>query len=158
MAGAVRVSGKIVDAHAACGNGVDWMIEHRSPRESAMLASGAIANGGTQGVETGEHADRLNAVTVEPGDFVQLVVLPKGEYSCDLTTVELEIVEQDGQKRVGIWRPTSSATCSTTDAATRIATARATATCGTFSISTRPTDPNGPSVAPARRWPPGSRR
>jgi hypothetical protein len=100
MTGTVRMTGKVIDAHAACGNGVDWTIEHRTPRLAAGLASGSIANGGGQPISEGQNADRLNSIAVQTGDLLQLIVLPKGEYSCDLTTVELQIAEQDGEKRL----------------------------------------------------------
>ncbi len=100
MAGTVRITGKVVDAHAACGNGVDWTIEHRAPRLTAGLASGSIANGGGQPISEGQNADRLSSIAVQPGDLLQLIVLPKGEYSCDLTTVEFQIAEQEREKRI----------------------------------------------------------
>ncbi len=100
ITGTVRIRGKVVDAHAACGNGVDWAIERRTSSATETLASGAIANGNGQALADGERADRLESLAVERGQFVQLIVLPKGEYSCDLTTIELEIAEQGGQGRL----------------------------------------------------------
>lgn len=95
----VRVRGNVTDAHAACGNGVDWTIEHRKPASTLALASGSIANGGKQAFEPDEKNVSLESVAVEPGDYLQLAIFPKGEYSCDLTGIELEIASLADDKR-----------------------------------------------------------
>jgi hypothetical protein len=95
----VRVRGSVTDAHAACGNGIDWTIEHRKPTSTLALASGSIANGGKQAFEPDEKNPALESVTVEPGDYLQIAVFPKGEYSCDLTGIEFEIASLGEDKR-----------------------------------------------------------
>ncbi len=88
IAGAVRVRGRVVDADAVCGDGVDWTLSHAE----VELARGAFGNGGSQAVPE-------KALDVRAGDLVQLAVLPKREYTCDTTMVELEIEERDGARR-----------------------------------------------------------
>jgi hypothetical protein len=44
----------------------------------------------------GKNADRLNAVEVKAGDRIELLVLPKENYICDTTVVELVISKADG--------------------------------------------------------------
>jgi hypothetical protein len=88
IAGPVRVRGRVVDADAVCGDGVEWTLTHAS----VELARGAIANGGSQAVPE-------RALAVKAGDLVELAILPKREYTCDTTMVELEIEEPEGAKR-----------------------------------------------------------
>jgi hypothetical protein len=92
IAGAVRVRGRLVDADAVCGDGVDWTLSHLPGKAAVELARGAFANGGSQAVPE-------KSIDVKAGDLVQLAVLPKREYTCDTTMVELEIEESDGAKR-----------------------------------------------------------
>jgi hypothetical protein len=63
------------------------------------LASGDIANGGAQALTAGKGAERLAAVDVRAGDTILLGVLPKENYFCDTTVVELEVRERDGARR-----------------------------------------------------------
>src|SRR6185503_19906970 len=79
VTGTVRVRGRVVDGDDKCGDGVDWRLSVRSDDGARQLAAGSIPNGGTQGLE-GAAPD---AVSVRPGDVLELAVLPKGEYSCD---------------------------------------------------------------------------
>ncbi|HZL37947.1 MAG TPA: PSD1 and planctomycete cytochrome C domain-containing protein [Tepidisphaeraceae bacterium] len=99
ISGTVRVSGRVIDADASCGNGIDWAIEHIAGQVPSRLASGSFPNGGRQEFSAGSGADHLNAIEVKAGDFLQMIVYPKGDYSCDTTVVELRITERDGAKR-----------------------------------------------------------
>ena len=65
------------------------------------LASGAFPNGGKQDFAEGKTPQNLNAIPVKPGDRLQLLVLPKGDYSCDTTTVEFVITQKDGRRTSG---------------------------------------------------------
>ncbi|MCW3095570.1 MAG: Protein of unknown function (DUF1553)/Protein of unknown function (DUF1549)/Planctomycete, partial [Chthonomonadaceae bacterium] len=96
IAGTVQVTGKTVDADPACGNGVAWAVTHRQAAGTVELASGSFPNGGKQDFTEGKTPQNLNTIPVKPGDRLQLLVLPSGDYSCDTTTVEFVIKQKDG--------------------------------------------------------------
>jgi hypothetical protein len=56
---------------------------------------------------------RLASLDVVAGELIQLAILPKVDYSCDTTRVELEIAELQGGSRV--WNLEKDATGSTSD-------------------------------------------
>ncbi len=107
ITGRVQIHGRVADADDKCGNGIAWTLDLRSGDRSRELASGAIENGGAQELgpaskppaKTPDAAGTPLIVEVKPGEIIQLVILPKGDYSCDTTVVELEIAEQDAPKR-----------------------------------------------------------
>jgi hypothetical protein len=99
ISGTVSVRGRVIDADSVCGNGIDWAIDTMSEKSSRRLASGTFPNGGRQEFSAGDDAKALEAIEVKAGDFVQVAVYPKGDYSCDTTVVELDITEVDGAKR-----------------------------------------------------------
>lgn len=99
IAGEVAIRGKVIDGDPNCGDGIDWRIEHARDRGVETLAAGAFPNGGSQAFDQGEGAPRLKSVRVSRGDVLQLTVFPKGDYTCDTTIVELEIVETSGRHR-----------------------------------------------------------
>ena len=87
FAGNVSVHGKVTDADKECGNGIDWRLQTRgSSRE--ILTKGLIDNDGTKTFSVGD-------VPIREGDFIELLILPKGDYSCDSTAIELEIRSGD---------------------------------------------------------------
>src|SRR5262249_32060040 len=96
IAGSVRITGRVADADPVGGNGISWSIETRNAAGARPLASGEFPNGGEQHYAQGKYAERLTTVEVRPGDRVDLVVGPKGEYGFDPTTVELIISSWDG--------------------------------------------------------------
>jgi len=98
--GKVRISGRVADADDKCGDGIEWRLEVRASAGVRTLASGAIPNGGAQQLSDGKGADKLEAVEVSAGEILQLVILHKAGYECDTTTIELEIAQCDGEKRV----------------------------------------------------------
>jgi hypothetical protein len=91
IAGKVRITGRVVDADPVGGDGIAWAIDHRR-NFTRELASGAFPNGGSQAIA----GPTLASVAVEPGDLVQLLVLPKNGHTCDTTVVELTILPWDG--------------------------------------------------------------
>jgi hypothetical protein len=97
ITGTVRIRGRLVDADAACGDGVAWIIDHRQTGGRRELASGDFANGGAQDFAKGKYANRLAAVEVKAGDRIELLVLPKDNHACDTTVVELVIATKDGK-------------------------------------------------------------
>ncbi len=91
IAGTVRITGRVADADPVGGDGIAWAIDHRR-KFTRELASGAFPNGGSQAIA----GPALTSVAIEPGDLVQLLVLPKNGHTCDTTVVELTIIPWDG--------------------------------------------------------------
>ena len=86
--GQIDLTGTISDAHD-CGNSVSWAIDHLSTTGFLNVSAGAIARASRQSFE----GKPLNNLHVEPGDYIQLAILPKGDYGCDLTQIEFRIRE-----------------------------------------------------------------
>ena len=80
VSGRVKITGRLADADGNCGNGIEWALHH----ETNKIASGAIDNGASAAIPE-QHAD------VQAGEFVRLVISPKGDYSCDTTILDLQI-------------------------------------------------------------------
>jgi hypothetical protein len=108
VAGAVRITGRIADADAAAGDGVAWYIDHRTATGGRELASGDLPNGGAQALTQGKSGDALAFVEVEPGDSLQLVVMPKAEFTCDTTTVDIVITAWAGSASWDLTRDVGS--------------------------------------------------
>ena len=101
--GLVEISGRVVDADPACGNGVEWKLDHRGLRGPVSLASGGFENGGNQDIAQGKGGALLKQVQVHEGDSIELLVLPKGDHSCDTTVVDLTIRDSGGAR---VWNLT----------------------------------------------------
>jgi mono/diheme cytochrome c family protein len=91
FAGVVRVSGRIQDVHD-CGDSVAWYIDHLSSGGMRGIASGATERFSSDVIEPVE-------VAVKPGEFLQLAIMPKTHYGCDLTQIDLTISDLDGDRR-----------------------------------------------------------
>jgi hypothetical protein len=83
-AGTFSVRGKVTDADRECGNGIDWRLQIKAATRRE-IAKGSIDNGGSK------MFDELRDVDLKAGDFIEMLILPKGDYSCDSTAIELEI-------------------------------------------------------------------
>jgi hypothetical protein len=82
------VEARVADAHGACGNGVEWALEHWTPGRRSALRSGSVDNGGTASIEP------VEALDVRLGDVVFLRVDARnGDHVCDLTAIDLRIEE-----------------------------------------------------------------
>jgi hypothetical protein len=103
ISGRVRIGGAVKDGDANCGNGIEWSLKRHGAGGTTTLASGSFENGSSQAFEKGKEAAALVAVDVSAGDLIELAVLPKGEYSCDTTIVELEIAEL-GTRMTRTWK------------------------------------------------------
>ncbi|REK06848.1 MAG: DUF1587 domain-containing protein [Planctomycetota bacterium] len=68
LAGAVRIEGKVADAHAECGNGVTWALELRRGYTRQTLASGTAGS---------TAIGPLEAVAVRPGDRCRWPSVPR---------------------------------------------------------------------------------
>jgi hypothetical protein len=91
IAGRVRVSGSVQDAHD-CGDSVAWFIDHLGSGGLKPASNGAIQKKGSQSIKPQE-------LDVKAGDFLQLAVMPKTNHGCDLTQVEWTIEEVEGKRR-----------------------------------------------------------
>ncbi len=86
VSGSMRISGRVVDAHPAGGNGVTWTIEVRRGHATERLASG-VTEGGNE-IPFGPFDD----VRMEAGQVVAVVIGPRdGDHVCDLTSVDLTL-------------------------------------------------------------------
>src|SRR5262249_53204584 len=100
---------RVVDADPVCGNGIAWKIEHRQGGQAHELAGGEFPNGGAQRFDQGQGATQLKQIEVHAGDRLELLVLPKGDYSCDTTIVEWELNEPDGSRTWNLTADTMAA-------------------------------------------------
>lgn len=90
IAGNVKVSGDVVDAHHDCGNGVSWVLERRRGAHRQRIASGIADKN-----KVGKIAATM--VAVRQDDLLSLVIGPRGtDHTCDLTELELNI-ESEGR-------------------------------------------------------------
>ena len=92
--GMVRVDATVADAHFACGNGAEWLLQHRT-------------NGKTRTVWQGEYEVRGSAkmapttLAVRRGELLSFFVGPRQrEHTCDLTAITFVISEAGGARRV----------------------------------------------------------
>lgn len=98
ISGTVEISGRVVDADPACGNGIAWILDHRTSAGPKELARGAFDNGGAQSLAEAGSGVAVRTVRLKAGESIELLVLPKGEYSCDTTEVQLTIKEVGGSR------------------------------------------------------------
>ena len=98
IAGTINIKGGVTDADPNCGDGIEWVINKRIAGGSKQLASGAIPNGGAQLFGKGRGAESLASIEMQPGEMIEIVVLPKADYSCDTTLIDLTITGQDDPK------------------------------------------------------------
>ena len=94
LTGHVKISGRVIDAHN-CGDSVLWHLDHLCNKGLVPLAHGSNSTNGRQSLNTAAKGS-LERVAVNRGDFIQLVILPKAHYGCDLTQLELRIEQIDG--------------------------------------------------------------
>ena len=92
--GIVRVDAVLTDAHPECGNGVEWVVQHRTGRRVGSLWQGQFGTGGTATMPA-------QRIAVRRGELVSLLLGPRdGNHSCDLTDINLVITETTGDQRV----------------------------------------------------------
>jgi len=94
ISGLVKISANLHDAHPECGNGQEWFLQHRTKQKTGNLWKGDFATGGAATMTP-------KTISVRRGELVAFLVGPRsGEYTCDLTEVNLTITELAGEKRV----------------------------------------------------------
>ena len=94
ITGSVQVRGRVVDVDPNCGDGIDWQLVKLSGGVTAAITNGSIPSGGEQPFTV------TNSISITRGEYIELVVLPKGGYECDTTMVEFEVKEVGGKNRV----------------------------------------------------------
>ncbi|MSR58810.1 MAG: DUF1553 domain-containing protein [Planctomycetaceae bacterium] len=99
IAGEVLIGGSVAHAHIECGDSTAWALDRLSASGAAELATGQTERAGRQEFSQGTASARLSKIHVEPGDLLQLVVLPRQNHGCDLTLVDWQINEIDGDRR-----------------------------------------------------------
>jgi hypothetical protein len=92
--GVVRVEANVTDAHHACGNGAEWLLQHRTAGKTGTLWKGEYELRGSATMTP-------TTVAVRKGELLSLIVGPrKNEHTCDLTSIRLVVSETSGEKRV----------------------------------------------------------
>lgn len=87
ISGVVTITGEVVDADTGGGDGIAWYIHDKT----STIASGSIANGGTQSFGAGAGGSNLNQVAVTPGKAIYFVVNRNGSLSNDSTELSVHI-------------------------------------------------------------------
>ena len=93
IAGRVRITGHVQDAHD-CGDSILWYVDSLNGKGFTSIAGGGIDRNASQVFATDGKPFEAD---VQPGDFLQLAVMPKSNHGCDLTQVDFAIVEVDGK-------------------------------------------------------------
>ncbi len=94
LTGLITVEARVSDVHPECGNGQEWMVQHRTTDSIGNLAAGDFRTGGSA-----EFPGK--AVSVHQGELISLIIGPKdASHACDLTEVNLVITEQQREKRI----------------------------------------------------------
>ena len=92
--GEVKVEAHVIDAHSTCGNGIEWLLQHRVSDKNSVLWQGEYAPGGSAKMHP-------KKISVKKGEVLSLVVGPRdNNHSCDLTSVQLVVTETNGTKHV----------------------------------------------------------
>lgn len=115
ITGMIDIKGRVADADPNCGDGIAWQLEVQRDGKTVEIASGAIPNGGAQAFSEGHGAGNLKSFKINAGELLSLIVLPKADYSCDATVVELELSDCAQPKHV--WNLTKDIVASVKEAA-----------------------------------------
>ncbi|MBD3672313.1 MAG: DUF1592 domain-containing protein [Planctomycetaceae bacterium] len=90
--GLVKIEAQLSDAHPECGDGQEWFLQHRTSRRVGNLWKGQFRTGGSAKMQPQQ-------VSVQKGELLSFILGPGGEYTCDLTEMNLTISEVQGEKR-----------------------------------------------------------
>lgn len=82
-----RVSGRVLDAHLDCGDGVAWALEVRRGNRTEVLATG-VTEGGTS-----HPLGPFDNVSLDAGHVVALSISPRDTHVCDMTTIDLTLTD-----------------------------------------------------------------
>ncbi|MDP1560335.1 MAG: DUF1592 domain-containing protein [Pirellulaceae bacterium] len=84
-----RISGRVLDAHLDCGEGVTWSLEVRRGNRTEVLATG-VTEGGTS-----HPLGPFENVSLDAGQVIALSISPRATHVCDLTTIDLTLTDGD---------------------------------------------------------------
>ncbi|MBI1177711.1 DUF1592 domain-containing protein [bacterium] len=94
VSGHFRIQAVIQHAHPECGNGVTWSLEFRHGSQRRRLASGLGEGDKIVKVPPVEN------LSIRAGDLISVLIGPRdGNHSCDLTAVDLTLMQLDGDGR-----------------------------------------------------------
>ena len=93
VAGRFKAEFFVKDEHPECGNGVGWKLELWRDGATRVLASGQL----DRGAQTKPRS--VAGLDISRGDYVSLVIDPRGAHSCDLTGIDLTLSETGEKKR-----------------------------------------------------------
>ena len=92
----VQIRGKASSVHD-CGDSIEWYIDKIDGRGFHAIGKGVVERNGSQQF-VGRESNPPTNIEVNEGDFLQLVVLPKTHYGCDLTQIEWTITDLESGK------------------------------------------------------------
>ncbi|MGI8603921.1 MAG: DUF1549 and DUF1553 domain-containing protein [Verrucomicrobiales bacterium] len=78
--GSAEVTVQLADADPTCGNGIGWELRHGAD----VIRKGEMDNAGQATIE-------VPSTPLKSGSLLQLVISPRGDYSCDSTRVEMTV-------------------------------------------------------------------
>ncbi|MHB1459029.1 MAG: hypothetical protein ACYC0V_19135, partial [Armatimonadota bacterium] len=97
--GIVKVNADASHAQVG-GNGIDWWIVRETKADRKILAHGSTNGSGLQTIPSNAKDQKsLNAVQVEPGEMISLVIGPKGSHVADSNVIHMTITEVGGLSR-----------------------------------------------------------
>jgi hypothetical protein len=85
--GWIRITGSVTDKDSGGGDGINWYVE----KGETSLTAGYFDNGGRQEFEGALGSEGLARVAVNEGDFIYLLIHPRGRYEYDSTFIDLTI-------------------------------------------------------------------
>ena len=81
------VAGMVADMDNHGGDGILWYID----KNATNLASGTIADGGSQNFGSGTGGASLGTISISRGDFLYFAIHPRGSYLFDSTKLDISI-------------------------------------------------------------------
>lgn len=105
ISGRIQITGRVADAHN-CGDSVQWHLDLLTSTGLQEIVAGTVKTNldspirRARSASETEPAGGLIETGVEKGEILQLAVMPKTHYGCDLTQVDLTISEVGGRRRV----------------------------------------------------------
>jgi len=88
ISGNVKIMGSVLDGQTGdVDDGINWYID----KGSIALAAGSVDPGGGQNLQSGLGGSSLTEVAINQGEFIYLIIHPRGHHYCDPTFIELTI-------------------------------------------------------------------
>jgi mono/diheme cytochrome c family protein len=89
ISGTMEIAATLSDGDASCGDGIEYRLIHRTGETAKLLASGAMDNGKSKSLDP-------QSIKLAAGDRIELLVLPRAEYTCDTTLINLHLSPAEG--------------------------------------------------------------